>query len=127
MNTLAILKDKGCIYEDKNGIAVLAYPVKDEESGNDKPGHRYEIHGPTTTVYVDFQNGPVFSNGVNGIQNEALLAILINRMHFLNTTFPCSENEQTIKHLQDALSILESRTNKRIAQGVEGTNQAHTE
>src|SRR5438105_313963 len=52
----------------------------------DPPGagnasHLYQIDVPTgPNVTVNFQNGPIGEHGVNGITQEALLAIVMDRL-----------------------------------------------
>ena len=97
----------------------------------DEPGaggacHRYAIRTPSSGWMIDFQNGPIKENGVNGVTNEALLAILIDRLRgfqgqFRPTQFACRENAIALTHCEDALSWLQKRTRERIKRGVEGT------
>lgn len=56
----------------------------------------------------------------DGTTNEEVLEVLINRMEFLQSKFPCKENACCITHLQEALMWLEKRTNDRIKRNVEG-------
>jgi hypothetical protein len=59
----------------------------------------------------------------NGITNEVLLAILIDRMRgFQMGPFKCNANQYALDDLESALSHLQSRTRERIKRGVEGTN-----
>jgi hypothetical protein len=112
----------------------------------DAPGaggasHRYEITGFDTennpsradhkgycAIYsrelVLFQNGPIKENGVNGITNEALLAIVIDRLRgFQAGPFSCRDNAIALTHCDEALMWLQRRTRERIKRGVEGTTQ----
>lgn len=60
---------------------------------------------------------------INGISNEALLAILIHRMDgFQRGPFHCASNEMIRIHLKHALSIMHDRTRERMNRGVEGKN-----
>lgn len=87
------------------------------------PGHHYAIRTENAELLdLKFQNGPVKSNGVNGITSEALLAILINRTTILNNNFPCEENRAAIHAMKTALELFEQRTRDRMARNVEGTN-----
>jgi hypothetical protein len=112
----------------------------------DSPGlgganHRYEISGfdseknpssthPTgytssfTRTIVLFQNGPIKETGaVNGISQEALLAIVIDRLRsFQAGPYASRENAIALTKLEEALMWLKKRTLGRIARGVEGTN-----
>lgn len=99
----------------------------------DEPGpagacHDYRLHvtgGPhklTTSLY--FQKGPILEVGTNGITNEALLAVIIDRLEgFQGGPFACAENEEALAHLKGARGWLERRTRAREARGVEGTHQ----
>lgn len=70
---------------------------------------------------VLFQNGPIKEYGVNGVTQEALLAIVIDRLHsFQAGPFSCRENAIALTHCEDALMWLQRRTVKRIKRGVEG-------
>lgn len=84
---------------------------------------RYDIIGPNFGLNIRFQDGPV-ADGINGITNEALLAILKDRLTgFQSGPFACSENEGALCCIQAAQSILAYRTRSREARGVEGTHQ----
>jgi len=50
----------------------------------------------------------------DGITNEQLLEVLIDRVSFLNAKFPCKENACCITHMQEALMWLEKRTTKGL-------------
>lgn len=72
-------------------------------------------------TYVLFQNGPIKENGVNGCQNEDLLAIVIDRLEgFQSGDFACEDNHIALQYLRAALNSLEHRTVNRKARGVEG-------
>jgi len=85
----------------------------------DKPGQVIQFieKAPTvdrTTMYT-----------VNdGTTNEEVLAVLIDRMQYLNGKFPCRDNSIAITHLEDALLRLNKRTADRLARGVEGKHVA---
>ena len=92
------------------------------------PGHLYAITDATNVTLVqgtlNFQNGPIKEVGVNGIQNEPVIAILIDRLRFLDAAFPSDFNKNAIMHLEEALKSLQARTANRISRGVEGLNIA---
>ena len=72
-------------------------------------------------VRIQFQNGPINEAGINGISNEALLAILIDRARgFQSGPFSCRENSIALTHLEEALMWYQKRTRDRQARGVEG-------
>ena len=73
---------------------------------------------------VQFQKGPIQENGVNGISNEALLAIVEHRLlGFQSGPFACQENAIALNYVQAAMMSLQKRTRDRMARGVEGTNE----
>ncbi len=98
-----------------------------------KPGHAYHIYdvgnlsgsleASNPLGKLCFQDGPIKEAGVNGIQNEPVIAILIDRLKYLDGLFPSEYNKAAIHHLQSALDSLEARTKDRQNRGVEGTNQ----
>lgn len=70
-----------------------------------------------------FQEGPIQKNGVNGVQNEDLIAMVICRLeHFQQSDFSCRENALAITKLEEALLWLRKRTMGREKRGVEGTH-----
>jgi hypothetical protein len=73
---------------------------------------------------INFQNGPIKEFGVNGITQEALLAIVIDRLRsFQAGPYACEANGFALTHCEAALDNLQARTRARIARGVEGTHQ----
>lgn len=77
-----------------------------------------------STLPILFQNGPIQeAGGVNGISQEALLAIIIDRLRsFQAGQYSCRENAIALTHCEDALMWLQKRTRDRLARGVEGTS-----
>ena len=72
---------------------------------------------------VSFQNGPIKEFGVNGVTQEALLAIVIDRLRsFQSGPFACEDNAAALLHCIRAKDHLQARTKARIARGVEGTH-----
>lgn len=127
MRELTGHKVNGC--NESIGITVV------DEPGCGGSCHAYDLHllsapgvspGITAeqwTTKLRFQNGPIGTAGVNGITHEALLAVLIDRLEgFQSGKYACAENADTLAALQHAQSILKSRTEKRLARGVEGTH-----
>ena len=77
-------------------------------------------------ISIKFQLGPVKEKGVNGTSIENVIDLLVRRLEgFQNGPFKCRENALAITKLEEAVQWLEHRTRKRVAQGVEGTNQEH--
>lgn len=119
----------------------LAITVTDEP-GAGGANHRYEITGfdarsnpsadgsklvPIASLdgmLIVFQNGPIAENGVNGLTQEVLLAIIIDRLQsFQKGPFACRENALALTKLEEAKHWLFSRTLERTGRGVEGTNK----
>lgn len=74
-------------------------------------------------VDIVFQNGPIGEVGVNGVTQEALLAVLIDRLEsFQSGQWACEENAFALNHLRDAQESLLRRTRRRMERGVEGTH-----
>lgn len=115
--------------------------------------HRYDVIGKAENIpgmgprpfgaNLRFQNGPIGRNpdgttrlqDLNGITNEALLAVLIDRMRGFQFErnpdgsfdeskrgkFACKENACALTHMEEALMWLHKRTRDRMRRGVEGT------
>lgn len=78
---------------------------------------------PAQHSTVLFQNGPIPESGVNGVTNEALLAIVIDRLQcFQKGPYVCRENALALTKLEEAMHWLHHRTKARMERGVEGTH-----
>lgn len=72
---------------------------------------------------IDFQEGPIKECGVNGVCNEDLLNMVLERLEgFQNSEFKCRENALAITKIEEALLWLRKRTMAREQRGVEGTH-----
>lgn len=95
--------------------------------------------GVTVHQQINFQNGPIATpEDFNGVTNEALLAIVIDRLrgfqhqrkedgsYDFNSrgSFACRENAVALTHCEDALMWLQKRTRDRMTRGVEGHAKA---
>lgn len=109
----------------------LAIEVLDEP-GHGNACHKYEIGwggspddlSESNPQVIAFQNGPIAEFGVNGISNEALLAIVEHRLQcFQSGDYACRENALALTKLQEAMMWLHKRTRDRMARGVEGTHE----
>lgn len=101
-----------------------------DEPGQGNACHEYQVRlwekdqEDVELANISFQNGPIAEHGVNGISNEALLAIVEDRLlGFQSGDFACRENALALTKLQEAMMWLHKRTRDRMARGVEGTNQ----
>lgn len=74
---------------------------------------------------IYFQNGPIDEQGVNGVTQEVLLAVVIDRLRsFQAGPFACMENGSALEAAEQALDWLKSRTRARMKRGVEGRSVA---
>ena len=99
-----------------------------DEKGDGGANHQYQVTitgHPLRAKFIKFQNGPINDdNPPNGLQNEDLLAILIDRMEgFQSGKFACEENELALFHLEAAMEALQTRTRDRVAREVEGSHE----
>lgn len=106
-----------------------------DEPGAGGANHHYMVTLPDWTRAPDgsaakgvwdirFQNGPIAENGVNGLTQEVLLAIVADRLRsFQAGPFACAENAEALTHVESAQRVLQSRTKARMVRGVEGTNK----
>lgn len=76
--------------------------------------------------WLKFQNGGIRDpRDINGMTNEALLAIVIDRLEcFQRGPFPCNENHMALGRAKEALAWLMARTEARLLRGVEGKEEA---
>lgn len=102
----------------------------------DEPGpggacHHYRVRGIAPdggeafpAMDIRFQSGPIREVGVNGISDEALLAIAEDRLLcFQSGEYASYENLQALHHVGAALGWFQKRTRDRVARGVEGTSE----
>lgn len=77
---------------------------------------------------INFQDGPIKESGINGIMDENLIAILIDRLEgFQSGPYKCLHNQEALDSLKYALEVLQERTKIREKQGIEGTHQVGEE
>lgn len=116
---------------DANKAITLEADDRNPENGN--ASHVYSMHyleyfkGNTRSSaqhqQLSFQNGPIGEVGVNGITNEVLLAVVIDRLEgFQSSKWANHYNEHALSLIKAALQHLELRTKEREARGVEGTH-----
>jgi len=107
----------------------------EDDPGSDGARHEYLVHAYTQPVEgeaghiteacrIRFQNGSLKDVGTNGITDEALLAIVLDRLRSFNEgRFRCRQNSLAITHLEEALHWLEARSKERSRRGVFGERQ----
>lgn len=93
-------------------------------------GHLYELdsfeYSPICQTIQFIEKVPKFEGSSeletknNGTTNEEVLEMLIDRMQYLQSKFPCRENALVITKLEESLMWLNKRTQDRKNRGVEG-------
>lgn len=92
-------------------------------------GHRYicknfESNNGQTIQFIQKEPKEVGSTELvtinDGTTNEEVLIMLIDRMSYLQSKFPCRENAIVITKLEESLMWLNKRTQDRLKRGVEG-------
>jgi hypothetical protein len=129
-----------------NGLNEAINITTYDEPGPGGANHAYNIIGLAENIpnigprpfgaNIRFQNGPVSTpETMNGITNEALIAVVIDRLRGFQFqrkedgtfdeskrgTYACKENACALTHLEESLMWLQKRTRDRMARGVEGT------
>lgn len=116
--TIQVLDEPGA------GGACHAYLIGHFSADSNASFRDYPFHTQRNWAPVLFQNGPIKELGVNGVTQEALLAIVIDRLRsFQAGPFSCRENAIALTHAETALMWLQKRTTDRLRRGVEGTHQ----
>ena len=98
---------------------------------NNIPGHQYELSNfenkDQQGQILQFIHKEPKEEGStelitisDGTTNEEILEVLIDRMNFLQSKFPCRENDIVITKLEESLMWLNKRTQDRIKRNVEG-------
>lgn len=115
-------------------IDHVANPVNDlinilvlDEPGAGGANHKYRIEFPDAKfdIEINFQKGPINEAGINGVTQEVLLAVVIDRLRsFQAGPFACPENEEALRFAQGSLDALKRRTTERMQRGVEGKSIA---
>jgi hypothetical protein len=108
----------------------ITITADDVDASNGNASHEYTIEWEPTGessiggYILRFQDGPINEVGVNGITNEALLAIVADRLTcFQSSKYACEENELALFSVEQALAHLASRTKAREQRNVEGTHE----
>jgi hypothetical protein len=101
---------------DKVRVVVL------DEPGSGGANHEYDVVLPSgKATRITFQNGGIAEFGVNGLTQEVLLAICIDRLQaFQCGPFGCRENALALTKIEEAQHWLQHRTRSRMERGVEG-------
>ena len=104
--------------------AYAIFAPQDRESNDQDVKNGEAMAVIANRAIIRFQNGPIKENGVNGVTQEALLAIVADRLRsFQAGPFSCRENAVALTHIETAQLWLHKRTLDRMQRGVEGTTQ----
>lgn len=101
-----------------------------DASGHGGASHVYRVeHGNSAghdhLLEIRFQNGPIAEHGINGVTQEILLAVVIDRLRsFQAGPFSSRENALALTKCEEALHWLQQRTLDRMRRGVEGQTKA---
>lgn len=100
------------------GDEVAEYPIYRDELGitayGANKGRNYKLTIPGGEIMeLLFQTNGGPNPQVNGLTNEILIAVLIDRLSILNQELPSQQNLRALNHLEDALANLESRSLRR--------------
>jgi len=110
-----------------NEAILITADNRDEANGNTSHVYDAEYTDQYERIrgsHIEFQHGPIKEVGFNGITNEALIAILIDRYEgFQASKWACVENGVTLRCLREAMQSQVLRTQGREKRGVEGTNE----
>ena len=102
-----------------NHAYTISHTIRVDEAVADNP-KSMEVF----STFIHFQHGPIKEVCINGLSNEALLAVVEDRIiGFQSGPFSCRENALALTKLQECLMWLHRRTQDRMARGVEGTNE----
>lgn len=106
------------------GLVIRADGFFDVDTACD----HYSVSGFTSEdmqgeARIPFQHGLVSEVGTNGLSDEAMVAILIDRFTAKQSgPLQCDEWRETLIRFQQAQAWMQARTLARISRGVEGTN-----
>jgi hypothetical protein len=101
-----------------------------DETGPGNANHKYRAEWDTGDGYmgaqgIDLQKGAIKEVGRNGITDEVLLAIVVDRLRgFQAGQFSCRENALAITNIEQGLHWMNARTKDRMSRGVEGVSKA---
>ena len=120
MRELTRHKDGGLLNEQ---IRIFAGQTTDAPGGG---CHSYAMKGPDSSFQgLEFQNGPLSEVGINGLSDEAVLAVIIDRLEqFQEGGLHNRHTAVALTKLEEALMWLRRRKEDRRSRQVEGTYSA---
>lgn len=102
-------------------ILTEGYKYQLENMENPNKGQIIQFIEKREVVSEQNPKGTLYTEN-DGTTNEEVLKMLINRMYFLQNSFPCKENAIVITNLEESLMWLDKRTADRVKRNVEGKN-----
>lgn len=126
------MKDESPLKDETFNVSVNVTGFPDNIVKCAHEGHHYEITNlvsdgegnltPTdnTTTLNFFLKDQETGKIQDGVMNEQMFAVLLDRLIDLNSNFYCIENELMISHLKSCLMLCELRRKNRIDRGVLG-------
>lgn len=110
---MSLVPIKNACYDES-----LTYLVAHEKNDGNPTHHDFEVRKTLDNSIlssIHFQQGALDDKGPNGILNEDLLLMIIDRVEsFQNSKLKCRENENALQHLYEALFWLNQRNTKRL-------------
>lgn len=118
------LADRSVIQHMVEGQASPLFigAIGDRNGGNSFS--QYAVYGEDGSLIIalGFQNGNPSQVGQNGVTIEALLGICVHRLENIQQSkFACDENQHALDFMSSAIAALKGRTQRRMNEGVEGT------
>jgi hypothetical protein len=102
-------------HETDNLNKNISILILDDPDPVSRASHCYSVAIPgKQSTLIRFQHGdPAIE--INGLTNEALLAIMADRLNAFQTgPYACAENAEMLRHIEGALSACGARA-KRVA------------
>lgn len=107
-----------------HGGASHVYAISGMELMRNEAVQKAADDYPEDSAVIMFQCGGIAEHGVNGVTQEALLAIVADRLRsFQAGPFSSRENALALTKIEEAQHWLQQRTLRRMRQGIEGTHQ----
>lgn len=113
----------------KNALCTTKYTAvfcEDKEDQKFNAPHHFTVKNVNTDdviAEINFQEGPIKEVGINGVNNEDLILMVLTRLQaFQDSPYSCRENAVAITKLEESLMWLRKRTQEREMRDVEGTS-----
>lgn len=113
----------------KNSLCTNKYTIVECESKEKQKfnaPHHFKVKDAKTLETIstiNFQEGPIKENGINGVNNEDLILMVLTRLQsFQDSIYASNDNAMAITKLEESLMWLRKRTLERENRNVEGTS-----